>query len=39
MRGVRGRSQHPFEGEQIYLFHCRDLEREDSRMMLRAKIA
>jgi blue copper oxidase len=30
--------RHPFEGEQIYLFHCHNLEHEDGGMMLRVKV-
>jgi len=29
---------HPFEGEQIYPFHCHNLEHEDGGMMLRVKV-
>ena len=31
--------RHPFAGEQIYLFHCHNLEHEDGGMMLRVKVA
>jgi blue copper oxidase len=30
--------RHPFAGDQIYLFHCHNLEHEDSGMMLRVKV-
>jgi suppressor of ftsI/bilirubin oxidase len=30
--------RHPFEGEQIYLVHCHNLEHEDGGMMLRLKV-
>lgn len=30
--------RHPFPGEQIYLFHCHNLEHEDGGMMLRVKV-
>ena len=30
--------RHPFAGEQIYLFHCHNLEHEDGGMMLRVKV-
>lgn len=30
--------RHPFDGEQIYLFHCHNLEHEDGGMMLRVKV-
>jgi len=30
---------HPFAGDQIYLFHCHNLEHEDGGMMLRVKVA
>jgi blue copper oxidase len=30
--------RHPFEGEQIYLFHCHNLEHEDDGMMLRVAV-
>jgi suppressor of ftsI/bilirubin oxidase len=31
--------RHPFAGDQIYLFHCHNLEHEDGGMMLRVKVA
>jgi suppressor of ftsI/bilirubin oxidase len=30
--------RHPFAGEQIYLFHCHNLEHEDGGMMLRVRV-
>ena len=30
--------RHPFTGEQIYLFHCHNLEHEDGGMMLRVRV-
>ena len=30
--------RHPFAGEQVYLFHCHNLEHEDGGMMLRVKV-
>ena len=30
--------RHPFAGDQIYLFHCHNLEHEDGGMMLRVKV-
>ena len=30
--------RHPFVGDQIYLFHCHNLEHEDGGMMLRVKV-
>ncbi len=30
--------RHPFKGEQIYVFHCHNLEHEDGGMMLRVKV-
>ena len=30
---------HPFAADQIYLFHCHNLEHEDGGMMLRVKVA
>ena len=30
---------HPFAGDQIYMFHCHNLEHEDGGMMLRVKVA
>ncbi len=30
--------RHPFKGEQIYMFHCHNLEHEDGGMMLRVKV-
>jgi suppressor of ftsI/bilirubin oxidase len=31
--------RHPFDGEQIYLVHCHNLEHEDGGMMLRVRVA
>ena len=30
--------RHPFATEQVYLFHCHNLEHEDAGMMLRVKV-
>ena len=30
--------RHPFPGEQIYMFHCHNLEHEDGGMMLRVLV-
>jgi len=29
---------HPFPGDQIYLFHCHNLEHEDQGMMINVKV-